>query len=318
MASETVRVYAVDEADDALDGVLVRFFDDTDTFITQQYTSIVGSDAYAEVTLDGDNPANTYTIRLSKTGVAFDGQLGEDSKTPQTVDVYSPPTAAPDGDDNYFDVQGQTFTRPVASDPRLCRCSGFFVDHSGRPLRDMDIHFVALCLNEDQPPLTPTIVDGNAVMSDKIIARTDEDGYLQIDLFRGGHYSALVQSFEHSRRTILVPDAASVNLIDVLFPVVSEITFDPDPAGIAVNSFVDITLTVKSSDGQTLDPLSRDVVFASSDPSVATIQLLDTGKLRIFGVESGSTTITAERSDTSIISVPEQPVTYSPLDVTVT
>lgn len=316
MAAETVRIYAVDEAGDPLDGVLVRFFDDTDTFVTQQYTSIVGADAYAEVTLDGDDPAINYTIRLSKTGVAFDGQLGDDSKTPQSISVYSPASAAPNGT-NYFDVQGQTFTRPVASDPRLCRCSGYFFDHSGRPLADMDVHFIAICLNESQPPMTPMIIDGNAVMSDKIITRTDENGYLQIDLYRTGHYSALVQGFEHSRRVIVVPDSPSVNLIDLLFPVVSEITFDPDPVTLSLNSFVDVTLTIKSSDGQTLDSTGQDVTFASSDPSVATIQLLDTGELRIFGYGAGQTYVTATRSDTSIVSIPEQPVTYSPLSVTV-
>lgn len=316
MAAETVRVYTVDQSDDALEGVLVRFFDSGDSFVTQQYSSIVGADAYAEVTLDGDDPPIEYTIRLSKTGVAFDGQLGDDSKTPQSIEIYSPAAGAPSGTNN-FTVQGQTFVRPVATDPRLCRCSGFFYDHSGRPLQGVDIHFSALCFNESQPPLTPMIVDGIAIMSDKIIARTDSNGYLEIDLYRGGHYSALVQSFEHTRVAIQIPDLPSANIVDVLFPVVEEISFSPDPLTVAVDAYVDVDLTIVSSDGRTLDPLDRDVTFTSSDTGVASIQLTDEGKLRVYGVNAGTTTITASRADTSIVSIPTQPEVYTPLSVTV-
>ena len=125
MAVETVRIYTEDELGDPLEGVLVRFFDDNDAFVTQQYSSLVGGEAYAEVSLDGDDPTPVdYTIRMSKTGVAFDGGLGDSSRTPQSISVYSPPGASPPTS-NGFTVVGQTFTRPTASDPRLCRCSGF-------------------------------------------------------------------------------------------------------------------------------------------------------------------------------------------------
>jgi hypothetical protein len=194
MAAETVRIYAEDDAEDALEGVLVRFFDDADAFVTQQYTSIVGADAYAEVTIDGDDPPIEYTIRLSKTGVAFDGSLGDDSKTPQAISIYS-----------------------------------------GRPLVGLDINFIAVCYNEDQSMWTPTIVDGYAVMSDKISVRTDSGGYVQIDLYRTGHYSALIQNLEHARRVLVVPDSSSINLIDLLFPVVSTVTFSPVSVTLDVN-----------------------------------------------------------------------------------
>ena len=56
MAVETVRVYTVDENSDPLEGVLVRFFDVTDIFVTQNMSALVGLEAYAEVSLDGDDP----------------------------------------------------------------------------------------------------------------------------------------------------------------------------------------------------------------------------------------------------------------------
>lgn len=316
MAIETVRVYTVDENDDPLEGVLVQAYDFLDAFVTQNTTALVGLESYCELMLDGDDPANTYTIRMSKTGVAFDGLLGEDSKTPQSIDVYSPPAVAPLGT-NYFMVQGQTRSLPTATDPRLCRCSGYFVDMSGRPLANMDVHFIPLCYNEDQPDLNPLVVDGIGVMGDKIITRTDSDGYLEIDLFRNAEVSALVQGFAHSRRVIRVPDASSVSLLNLLFPVVSEIIFGTNPVAVAVSAFVDVTLIIKASDGQILDPLDRDVVFASSDVGVATVQLQADGTLRVMGVAAGTVTVEAARSDTSIVTFPDQPVTYIALDVTV-
>jgi hypothetical protein len=320
MALETVRVYSIDENSDPLVGVLVQAYDSLDVFVTQNTTVLVGAEAYCELMLDGsDAPPTDYTIRLSKTGVAFDGLLGDDSKTPQAIQVYSPPSAAPVTGTNNFEVQGQTFSIPAAVDPRLCRASGFFVDLSGQPMPNVDLHFTPVCYNEDQPPLYPMIVDGLAVVSDKIFVRTDENGYLVIDLYREAELNVLVQGLEHSRRAVKVPDASSVNLIDLLFPVVTEIAFSPDPLSVASSSYTDVTLTIRSTDGQTLDPVNEDVIFTSEDEGVATIELIiETGKLRVMGIAAGSTTITAVRSDTSIVTFPEEPVTYTPLAVTVT
>jgi len=316
MAAETVRIYTEDESDQPLAGVLVRFFDELDLFVTQQYSALVGSDVYAEVTLDGDDPPVDYTIRLSKLGVAFDGSLGDDSKTPQSIEIYSPASSSPT-DTNNFRVQGQTFVRPTAMDPRLCRCSGFFVDHSGRPLRNLEIVFIAICYNEEQADWCPLIVDGNGVLGNKIYTRSDARGYLSIDLFRTGEYAAMVQGLEHSRRVLKVPDQPSMNLMDLLFPVVHEVSFSPDPLGLSVGSYVDVDLTIISSDGQTLNASDQDVSFASSNTAIAITQLLVNNKLRVMGAGAGSTTIVATRSDMSIVTIPAEPVHYTPLVVTV-
>lgn len=314
---ETVRVYTVDENDDPLEGVLVRFFDSLDAFVTQNSSSLVGGEAYAEVTLDGDTPAIDYTIRMSKTGVAFDGLLGDDSKTPQAISVYSPPGASPPTS-NGFTVQGQTFVRPAATDARLCRCSGYFRDLSGRPLPSFDIQFIGTCFNEGQDPYTPAIVDGDAVLQGgRVIGRTDGDGYFEIDLYRGGHYTALLQGQETMLRQLRVPDASSANLTSLLFPVVTSVTFSPDPVSIVVDDYEDVTVTVVATDGQILDIVDNDLTFTSVDTGVASVQIVD-AKLRVFGVAAGTTTITAERADTSIVTLPDEPQTYSPLAITVT
>lgn len=311
---ETVRVYTVDENDDPLEGILVKFFDDTDTFVTQQYSALVGAESYAEVTIDGDDPAIDYTIRMGKDQVAFDGALGDDSKTPQSISIYSPATLSPTGT-NYFQVQGQTFTRPVATDPRLCRCSGYFVDPTGRALPNLDIHFVHRCAVDN---LNPLLVDDKAVLGSKVFGRTDENGYMEIDLFRGGEYSALVESLENIQREVTVPDLSSANLVEVLFPIVESITFSEDPVSLTAGNYVDITLTITASSGVVLDPTERDVRFESSDTGVATVQFLGTGLLRVMGVAAGTADILVTRADTTIKKIPEEDITNTPLAVTVT
>jgi hypothetical protein len=317
MAVEIVRVYTVDQNNDPLEGVLVKFYDSVDAFVTQDISALVGAEAYAEVLLDGDDPVPIdYTIRMGKTGVAFDGMLGDDSKSPQAISVYSPPGAAPPTS-NGFTVQGQTFVRPVATDPRLCRCSGFFRDLSGRPLANFDIHFIGTCFNEGQDPYAPLIVDGNAAMQGgRVIGRTDSNGYFEMDLYRTGEYSALLQGQETMLRKVKVPDVSSANLVHLLFPVVTSIVFSSDPLALTVDNYVDVDVTITATDGQVLDITDGDLTFTSLDTNVATVQVVD-GKLRVFGVAAGATTITAERADTSIVSLPDEPQTYAPLAVTV-
>jgi len=307
MGLVNVRVYSVDEVGDPLVGLLVQVYNASDIFVTQNTTVLFGAEAYADFILDGANPGTPYTIRMVKTGVAFDGTLGSDSVSPQAIAVYDPPGSAPITGTNYFQVQGQTFSRPVATDPRLCRASGFFRDAAGRPRPNLDIKFI--------PKFDPLIVDGDAVMGYQIEGCTDSDGYYQVDLFREGEYEALVEAFDDMPRDILVPDASSVNLINLLFPVVASVSYSSDPIATTVDNYVDVTLTVLSSSGITLDIMDGDVAFLSNDTSIATAELLTTGVLRVMGIGVGTTTVSATRSDDSIVVIPE--VTLDSLTVTV-
>jgi len=320
MAAETVKFYLTDQDTNPILGVLVRVFDVTGTtFIAQDYTVDVGGDAVAEVTLDGDDPPLQYTIRMSKVGVAFDGSVGDDSKSPQLIEVYSPPANAPTGK-NDFDIQGQTFTRPVATNPRLCRCSGFFKDATGQPLANLDMSFV----NQ----FKPSIVDGDAVLGAKVELRTDEDGYAELDLYRGAEYLVMVESIEAAEadetgaivfpRDVVVPNQSSANLINLLFPVVSSIVFDPASVSVAADDTEEVTTVVTASDGRVLTGTAcNDVIYASADESIASVSV-DIDKVVVRGVSPGTTEITAVRKDQTIVTIPDTGITGSPLAVTVT
>jgi len=316
---ETVKFYLTDQNTDPILGVLVRVFDAAGAvFQTQDVTVDVAGDAVAEVTLNGDTVPISYTIRMSKTGVAFDGSLGNDSKSPQLIDVYSPAAGAPTGK-NDFDIQGETFTLPAAIDARLCRASGFFKDASGRPLVGLDIKIV----NQ----FRPAVVDGFAIMGERLDLRTDENGYAQVDLYRGGEYCAWVQSVQTAMadpegaivfpRDVVVPDQTSINLVDLLFPVVGTVGYTPASVSVAVDGEQEVTVVVTGTDKRVLAGIApSDVIYTVDDPTIAVVRLgADT--VTIVGLTAGSTQLTATRKDLTIVTVPT-PAALAVLPITVT
>jgi hypothetical protein len=309
VASETVRVFVEDQQTPTpapIENVLVRVFDAAGTtFITQDYTDVQG---IADFTLNGDDPPVDYQIRLSKTGVAFDGSLGDDSKSPQLIQVWTPPANSPSGT-NDFTVQGQTFERPVATDPRLCRASGFFRRADGVPYPNLDVIFT--------PRFKPAIVDGDSVMWGAINTRTDDDGYLEVDLFRGGEYSVLIETLEDCPRHVVVPDASSENLVELLFTVVEQVVFAPTTVAIAVGDTADVVPTVTGSDQRVLEGAAPDdVEYTVADPTIAVVSV-QSDKVIVTALKAGSTQLDVSRRDESIVVIPDTGITYTPLPITV-
>jgi hypothetical protein len=315
---ETVKIYAVDENNLPLVGVLVRVFDITGTsLVTQQVTAAVGPDAVADVTLAGDTPPIPYTIRMSKPGVAFDGSLGDSSKSPQQISVISPVLTLP----NAFDVMGETFTRPTATNPRLCRCSGFFLDISGRPLPGLTVSFINT--------FSPVVVDSNAVMSSEASATTDQSGYIEIDLYRNGIYTAWVPGVEAKEdlegtsgitfpRIVKVPNLNSANLPDLLFPVVASVAFGAPSVTVAPLEQAVLTPVVAASDGSILTGSAvSDVVYSVDDPSIAGVSTSAT-QVFLVGISPGTTQLRVSRTDGSLVKIPYQPITGQPITITVT
>jgi hypothetical protein len=314
---EVTRISVVDQDGTPQVGVLVRVYDLTGTtLITQDTTTPVSGKAIVDVLLDGLLDGQLYTIRMQKTGLAFDGSLGPDSKSPQSIQVFSPPTGAPNGE-NSFQVRCQSFVQPVATDPRLCRVSGFFRDASGRPLPNLDLFIIN--------KFKPAIIDGRAVLGERLDIRTDKQGYAEFDLFRNGEYEAYIQSVEAADSVnglafiaqLRVPDRSSVNLPDLLFPVVSEIQWNPATINLVAGTELEVFPTVLSSDYRTLTGTAgNDVQYAITDMTIATLALAG-DRLTIKGLQPGSTTLTAVRRDQTIVKIPDSGIIGSPLLITV-
>lgn len=306
MPIETVDVLVQDDevTPNPVDGVNVLVYDATGT--TLQTSGITGTPTagHVEFSLNGEAAPNpvVYQLRFAINGGTI--------VSPQQIEVYSPASGSPTGTNN-FEITASLFTLPVATDPRLCRCSGYVRGPDGRPRPGVNIQFI--------PCFNPLVVDGIGVYSERVETRTDEAGYVVVDLYRDGYYMATVESHENIQRQVLVPDRSSVNINNLLFPVVSAVTFSPvGPWNLTVGGELEITPTVTASDFRTLEGSgAEDVLYAVDDSSIATVDVAS-DKIVVRGVAAGSTTLTVTRSDTSIVYIPDPGVSGGSVTINVT
>jgi hypothetical protein len=206
-------------------------------------------------------------------------------------------------------VQGQTYHRPAATDPRLCRASGFFKRGDGQPYPYLDLLFI--------PTFKPTIVDGDGIIAGTITGRTDENGYFEIDLYRGGIYHVTMEGLEDIPREVEVPYLSSINLIDLLFPVVSSVSFDPTSIHVSPGAFAEVFPMVIGSDGRVLEGAAgSDVLYNVLDTAIAGVTV-KSDRIIIQGVAAGSTELDVMRKDTSIVLIPDAGISYTPLLINV-
>lgn len=291
MALETVQVVVT--TDDLVplpvEGVVVRVFDVTgSTFITSATTDVSG---VADLTLDGGVTPTPYQLRFFVVGGSI--------KSPQSIGVYSPASGSPTGT-NRFGVTASLFTLPPAVDPRLCRASGRILRPDGKPLAKAAMEFIA--------DFNPVVSAPDTVLGERVNVRSDKDGYVEIDLFRGASYFATVEGHHNIQREILVPDRASVNIGDLLFPVVLSVTWSlPGPWSVGVNQGLQIAPTVQCSDFRILPGAAQDdVEYVSSNPGIVYVSVADGGEMiNVRGVAPGSAQVLVRRRDLSIVRNPD-------------
>lgn len=297
MTLQSVDVYALDDTllHNPISGLTVRVFNSTGTtFLTQDVTDVVG---HAGFTLDD---GTSYSLRFYKFGVQV--------TQPQVIAVTTPtPTLL-----NSFNIYGTVFQHPIAIDARLCRASGYFRDITGAKQPAVDMFFIG--------QFDPILLEGACVLSERRTARTDQEGYACIDLIRGARYLVTLQGFEDSQRQIEVPDRSSVNLPDLLFPVVDSVALSPaGPYSLAVGVQLILTPTVLSSNQVPIDGIAAgDIIWSSSDPSILAVSPLSGTQLVLQGISPGVADIQGTRSGQSVIRVPNTAITGLPQPVTVT
>lgn len=291
MSIQSVDIYVKDDTinHDPIEGVVVRVFDSTGTtFIMQGTTDSTGRAGFSLTA------PLAYQARFFK----------------EKVSIAQPQNFVTVEAANVFTALGHVFTPPEAVHPRLCRCSGFFKRPDSSPAINHIIHVIA--------KFDPILFEGDAMLAELLQDKTDPRGFVQFDLVRFGQYEVTVEGFEDRVRIITIPDAPSVNLPDLLFPVVESITFDiPGPWGVSVGpaNEMEITPTVHTSDGRVLPgTATQDVRWRTADGGVAAV-LANSDHLYIRGLSSGSTQLIAERNDVSIIRIPNLPIQGVPVDI---
>lgn len=212
---------------------------------------------------------------------------------------------------NQFDVSARAPSTPSTTDPRLCVAYGYFRTADGGKAAGVDVHFIA--------KFRPLLLDGDAVLSERVIGRTDANGFMQLNLIRNGQYDVLIEGMSNITRTIYVPDEGSVNLPDLLFPVVSSVSFTPaGPYAMSLEDELVLVPTVRVSDGRVLPGVGYDdVAWASSDSSVVALSV-SASTLVLRAVSPGTAQINLTKFDTSIVRYPDPGVEGVPFTVTVT
>lgn len=296
---QSVDVVVLDSSalHDPVAGVLVRVLSaDGKTLYTQGATDADGRVGFTLYT-------QLYSLRFYKFQASF--------QQPQLIEVLEGAGGAAPDEPNEFVVYGETLTLPIASDPRLCRASGYFRDITGAPQRYLDLLFIG--------QFAPVLLEGAAVVSERRAVRTDDGGFVSIDLIRCAIYTATVEGLEDSLREVRVPDSPSVNLPDLLFPIVQSVSFDPPgPYSLAVGETLELTPTVVGSNKVPLTGVAYgDVVWSTADPLVATVAPLTETTLELRGTGAGTTTLLATRLDKSVIAIPEAPIVGSGVSIEV-
>lgn len=296
--SEPVNVFIVDTSPVpiAIEGVLVQVYsEDGSQFFTQSTTDSGGQVGFLL-------PPATYSLRFFKNKVGF--------QQPQIMTVLKAPL--PPNPPNDFNAVGEVFILPMAKNPRLCRCSGFFKDINGGPKPFLDMHFIS--------KFDPLLLEGDAVVTERVRIQTDETGYASIDLIRFGMYEVTLEAMEDTPRLITIPDSSSANLPDVLFPVVGQVSLNPDgPYDLTVGAENELEVTVTSATiaGVDLEGTSNvNISWKSSDESVFVV-LVTNDNITLRGIAAGTAELTATRLDESIIRIPNTPIEGVPQLITV-
>jgi len=295
-----VEIYVLNRGGvhDPIANVVVRLLDRQGRLIHSQSTT----DALGKATFLLPTEQSPYQARCYKQSVWFE--------SPAVIDVVEsvPPVL------NSFNLYGDALIPPVSKDARICVAYGYFKDGTNSPFAGCTLHFM--------PKFEPLIIDGNAVLKERTLTRTDGQGYLEIGLIRCAKYDVLIEGMEDQIRTIYVPDQVNVNLPDLLFPVVERV--DPvwpvpylPPYEIRVGTEVTIVPTVWTSSGlQLYGTANQDVRWSSSAPDIMAVTVMP-DKLILRGMTLGTAQLQAVRYDNSIVRIPNTPIAGQPVDVTI-
>lgn len=284
MAFESVTLLVLNDDTEAtaIAGVVVRVFDSTGTYFQTQGTT--DDQGRVVFTLLSDL---SYQLRFFKEKVSL--------KQPVLI------TVSDVAGENIFVAKGHVYAPPEAVHPRLCRCSGFFKNLDNSPAREHAIHVISI--------FDPILFEGNTMLTERLLQRTNDAGYVEFDLVRFGQYQVTVEGFEDTQRIITIPDAPSANLPDLMFAVVDHIDFvPPGPWTIAAGQRLLVTPTVWTSDGRTLPGAAvDDLTWTTSDSNVMVVCLAGP-QLELRGGATGVADLRAVRSDTSIVRIPNPPL----------
>jgi hypothetical protein len=279
-----VNLYVNDSTPSAapIAGVTVGVYDPSD--MSQVTIGTSDTDGIVSLLLPGSVEGTSYEVRFFKTGYVF--------SNPRLLIIYEPEDpVAPNG----FGVVGTqfgVFNAPL--DPRVCRCVGRFLNYQNQPVANA---MVRLTTDADLRKKTPKIVDGNAISSSSMEARTDQNGFVVLDLLRTGEYFITFSGEDDETWNFKVPDRPSANLFDLIHPYPISLTWGEgvDTLSVALGATVLLPVSVLFSDFVSRSKDLHDIIsFTPSDQIIAdTMYIGHEGALSVVGKAPGQFTVAA-------------------------
>lgn len=288
MPIETVRVAILNTevVPDFVDGAVMRVFDMAGDLVTSVVSGEQVLEGTAEVELEGGDPPTEYLLRFYRSGAAI---------KPQRIAVYSPSSASPTGT-NDFTVSAEVFTPKPATDPKMCRCSGYILGPSGLPIPGADITFI--------PRYYAFVDDARVALTGRFVVRTDKTGFVSVDLYRHGQYTVTIEGKEYVARDIEIPNRSSIVIGHLFFPVVAAVQYEEAaPFTVRVNENLWLTPHVRATDFRDLGAAPADVLFSVSDQSMASVSVYES-RILVRGISTGTTRLRATRLDNSVVYLP--------------
>jgi hypothetical protein len=223
---------------------------------------------------------------------------------------------------NSITLSGTTLPLAAATDPTLCRVSGYLKNAMGQPLAGW--HFVLRYCYIPMGLATDTLL-----AQERYAIRADRDGYVEFDVIRGSRFTLeLPNNLPWIYKEIVGPDAASADLLGMLFPYIVSVDFaDPSAESILVGESVSSVVEATLSNGEVVTLATAAVTVESSNTAV--LDLVAPGTYRGMAPGSADLSITAvdvdaadlnqdkEENDLVFFDQPAVTLPVSPKSVTV-
>lgn len=252
-----------------------------------------------------DVPDATYWVRFFKTGYSFP------SKRFVIVDAGAVT--------NEFDIEaGNLEQLPPSTADNLCRVSGYAVDAAGQPRRAATYQFML--------PAWRHIVGNRAITAAKVIAQTDEYGYLEVELIQGAFYEVVVEGMDDQVFVCQVPESQAANVTEVVWPYPARIESESASLALTAGDEETVELSLVLSSGVVLPyPTDAppgaphfDLKATSSDTDVVTVAYsLRTQTLTVNAVAAGSATISFTASGDYEDRLPALELSFDEISVSV-
>ena len=197
---------------------------------------------------------------------------------------------------NAFTVSGTAVSASSPGDLTLCRVSG-----SARSILGTAVSGTVLKVRHIYSPLL--IATDTLVLREEQTVRAAASGVFSFDLIRGATVRIELLNRPDLDFEVVVPDAASINIADLILPYIASVAFDDvSPLEVSVGQVFTLNSTGTLSNGGTIETTKG----AELELANATI-LRANSAAQFTALTVGSTTVTMTSIDEDVLDLGEDP-----------